>query len=599
MALYDQYKRLKANPKSQTAGTVLSVAETESSTLQTTLRKIEETINLISAHFPEAEIPPMPEITDAEPLSGFYLTLKAVLNSYPEAVNDPGFSAVILDRIRDDIATINKGKTDAASYLKVLTDLDAKLRSDKQKAEEEKESQAHAAGNGTLTNSLQEIMEYSGASQEDIVTFTQIVNTFRTLKDPDTTDARTLRKAMSDKFLSLYKAVFINSMADTNIPDSVKLFLDFGYLDTGLTGEENSFRLLSMIKNPLSDPDRRIYTFREWLIMIYRGYRMPSRSAFDLDYEEFLREKKKNHEITDDQMKQKFRDMDARVNYELDNLFAAVMPIVYGQVTSYSGFLKEMDIVGDPQKALLTPDMLSDGLDRIRKVDFGAFRRESLFADPDNGIKNMEIHKEIRPDLILMPTFGNRLVMWQEIEGRKYTTPGRFFLPIMFTGDFEGSLAELVGEFRWELCRRIQGAHWNDITSPCVTSEYYDYIATYKRNSELSQPVKDKIKQDYSRARNQIKVMFAGDYEDWVRYEAKGLPRLNKVARRILFKYCAFNKKIRESLGTNPLYADCLSKYNLKNGQARHRLDIIIREAENAGFTVPPEVREEMDYLSM
>lgn len=599
MTLEEQYKRLKFNPGSQTTGTVISVADNSGSSYLEALRNIEIKQATIPAAFPEAELPPAPVTEGAEALSRFYKTLKAAITAMPEAVNDPGFSAVILDRAKADLTIINNGKAAATEYLKTVSSIEERCLAERQKAEEEKESKAHAAGTGTLTNSLREILDYAGADPEDYNTLSQVINTFRSMKDPDTTEARGLRKVLSDRFFSLYRDVFLTSLSRPDMPDPVRLFLDFGFVDPSLTGEENSVRLLSMSKTKLSDPARRIYTFREWLTMIHRGQRAPSRSSFDLDFEEFLREKKKNHEITEEEMKQRLRNSDERVKYELDNLFTAVMPVVFGQVTSFSGFLKDQDIVGDMRKAILTPDMLHEALTNIRRIDFGVFRRESLFADPDNGIKNMEVHKEIMPDIILMPAFGTRFSMWQEIEGRKYSTPGRFFLPIMFSGDFEGAITRLAGEFRWELCRRIQGAHWNDISAPSVTSEYYDYIATYKRNSELSQTVKDKIKQDYSRARNQIRTMFAGDYEDWIRYEAKGLPRLNKVARRILFRYCPFNRGIRESLGTNPLYADCLSKYNLKTGQTKHRLDIIIREAENAGFTVPAEVQEEMAFLEM
>ncbi len=34
------------------------------------------------------------------------------------------------------------------------------------------------------------------------------------------------------------------------------------------------------------------------------------------------------------------------------------------------------------------------------------------------------------PDFILMPVYGSRAIMWQEITGRVRSTPGRILLPV-------------------------------------------------------------------------------------------------------------------------------------------------------------------------
>jgi len=50
--------------------------------------------------------------------------------------------------------------------------------------------------------------------------------------------------------------------------------------------------------------------------------------------------------------------------------------------------------------------------------------------------------------------------------------------------------------------------------------------------------------------------MFIKDYEIWIRYESMGSIRLNKIARKILYNYCPFEKSYREKLKTQPVYEE-------------------------------------------
>ena len=50
----------------------------------------------------------------------------------------------------------------------------------------------------------------------------------------------------------------------------------------------------------------------------------------------------------------------------------------------------------------------------------------------------------------------------------------------------------MIGDFRWELCRRVQGMRWNDVTEHSLTSDYYDYVMFYSKNRDLSQEAKEK-----------------------------------------------------------------------------------------------------------
>ena len=160
-------------------------------------------------------------------------------------------------------------------------------------------------------------------------------------------------------------------------------------------------------------------------------------------------------------------------------------------------------------------------------------------------------------------------------------------------------VTRLTGEFRWEMCKRMQGARWNDLSERSLTSEYFDYIQFYRKNSELSPTVKEKIKNDMGRAKNSFKEMFIMDYITWMLYESSGSPRLNKVSRSIMFNYCTFTRGIREKLKANPMYQELAERYEIRMGQKRHRVENICQKLRSTGKPIPEEIEKEREFLSM
>ena len=196
-----------------------------------------------------------------------------------------------------------------------------------------------------------------------------------------------------------------------------------------------------------------------------------------------------------------------------------------------------------------------------------------------------------------MPNMGIRGVMWQEIEGRKRTTPARMMVSVFQMEDLTNIFIRLTADFRWEMCKRVQGPRWNDVTEPSLTSEYFDYIQFYKKNHELSTDAKEKIKLAMQKAKNSFKEMFIRDYESWVLYEGAGSPRLNKIARAILFTYCPFAKGIRDTLKANPLYKETMERYDVKQGQRLHHYNNLFQKIKNTGAAIPPEIQAQKDFL--
>jgi hypothetical protein len=165
--------------------------------------------------------------------------------------------------------------------------------------------------------------------------------------------------------------------------------------------------------------------------------------------------------------------------------------------------------------------------------------------------------------------------------------------------NLETILIRLTGEYRWEMCKRIQGIRWNDVSEPSLTSDYSDYLQSYKKSMDLSGDIKEKIKLDLLKNKNNAKEMFIFDYIIWILYESNGSPRLNKVVRAILFLYCPFAEPFRKKLRTNPLYTDVLDKYEIRLKRKVRAMDNLYQKIRGIGLEIPEEIAETRRILEL
>jgi len=450
-----------------------------------------------------------------------------------------------------------------------------------------------------LSDSLDIILEYSACSEEVRHNFMRCVHEYMKIPDKGSADDTVfrLRKEITNVFYDIYQPVFMKSLHDTNVPTIIKMFLNFGYVDAQLAGNENADYLYSIADSVKGDSEMGIYTVTEWLTAIYKGEKEPSRNDFDEDYAATVAQLKQMRKIDDKEEKRMLADNEAKVRFELENVFPVVNKITFGRITTFCPLFSAHNAQRDLETSLLTPAKIKDEFDSILAIDYSAYYRSTLYTTAEGNLSRDNVHMEILPDIILMPNMGIRSVMWQEIEGKKRTTPARMFIPLFLLVDLKQMVIRLTGEFRWEMCKRTQGSRWNDITDPSLTSQYFDYLQFYRSNRELSQDVKASIKTELTRAGNSYKSAFVSNYMDWVLYESNGSPRLNKFARQILSEQCPFPAEIREKLKLNPLYAEMLKKHNLKQTQAVKRMSNIIQKASQDGKVPAKELLNELEYL--
>jgi len=532
------------------------------------------------------------------------LDLFSLLTDLYVSASDNGTDSLALDATISRLSIQLEGNPSNArlnEYKEVISKAKVNRQATDALDEDDPSSVIKSTAISALSGSLYTILQYADCPEEISEPFQQKIIAYKQLIDKNADDdgTRKLRLEITKLFYEIYDSVFQLSITDKNIPPIIKMFLSFGYVDEVLCGIQNAVYLYSIINDYHGDEANGIYTLYEWLLAIYEGRKEPCRNEFDVDYTAYVHELKITGQIPSDVEQRMLSDTSQKVMYELRNMFPVVNKVTFGRVTTFCPILSEQNILKSMESILVTPEKIIKNLNAIRSTDHTAYYHESVFADDDLKIGKEYIHTEILPDFILMPNVGIRGVMWQEIEGRNRQTPSRMMLSAFCLGDLDLILTRLTGEFRWEMCKRVQGARWNDVSDPSITSLYTDYLQFYRKNNDLSTQAKEQVKVTLQKAKNNFREVFIRDYVIWMIYERKGSPRLSKVVRGILFQFCPFSKDVRNTLATNPLYTDLISRYDIKNLQAQERISKVVKKLNASGTEVPEVLQKELEYLAL
>ena len=451
-----------------------------------------------------------------------------------------------------------------------------------------------------LYESLDTILDFADIAGSERRLFRININKLNSLSDKNAIDDETmaLKREITAEFYQIYSEVFFKSLKKEITP-AVRMFLYFGYIDENLAGREYT-KLLYKLSEELKDnvpEDTGVYTFYDWLLAIYRGDKKPCRNEFDVDFSDYVRELKNTKKITPAEADRMLEDGEAKVCYELDNIFKTANKITFGRVSTFCPVFCEENILKDLKECVVKSGSVRRKLNAVKNVDYSAFYRETLALGDGDIMSREHIHVEKLPDFILMPNAGVRGIMWQEIEGKVRTTPSRMFISILHMEDLQNTIIRMTGEFRWELCKRVQGVRWNDVTDPSLTSLYCDYVQFYRKNNLLSPEMKEKVKLSLQRCRNSFKEMFVQDYITYILYEGNGSPRLNKVARQILFEFCPPDAKGIERLSKNPTYMELIKQMQFKQEQKLQRYEGLERKLLKETGSIPLSLKNEIDFV--
>lgn len=451
-----------------------------------------------------------------------------------------------------------------------------------------------------LKGSLQQILKFAKIKDEDKREMEVVMEKFYNEPDRMSTqdDLRKIKKKITTYFFEIYTSCIFQWFENRNVPLAVRLFLNYGFMDERLLEEDQIRFLCEKMFTKYDDLVCPIYTIPEWLKEIYEGKKDPSRNSFEQDYRDWLREEKRNGSITEKQEKEYLEDNHRKVLFEIDSLFVSNNKIVNGKLSTYVPVLYKEEIYGKLDRLYLTKKQLSDAIVELEKLDFTVFYREVLYTNPELKIEKEQVLKHVYPDVIMAPVYGTASSMWQEITGKKRDTPGRFIFPVISENEVSKLVTKAFGRFHWEYCRCEQGVSWNNIQYKSLTSEYMDYIQYYRKNRDLTDEKRKKIKTQILKARNNSREVFLSDYEMWIYNEAKSAMKLNKVSRYILATYCPFNKETREVLKTNATFAEAMMKQQKNFGEKAKEWALRIKKRQNNGLEVPKEFYETYEYYA-
>lgn len=446
------------------------------------------------------------------------------------------------------------------------------------------------------------ILEYAGYNDDEILAISSLIRQYQDLPDANSMDkdVYSLRKKLTATFYEIYQRVFFRAVNDeVSLTPVIEMFLNFGFMDMSLVGEERAKELYDTVAHIDICHSEYIYTIYEWLKAIYYGEKETSKNDLDMDYQIYILDMLKNGKLDKKQYEVMQTDRKRMVEFEIKNMFASCNKLTYGKITTFVPILNKQDLIYSVDKMLVTAEKLELALNEVRKLDYSVFYREIMFSDVEHGINSERIMTEVLPDIILMPNVGSRVLMWQEISGLRRNTPGRFMFPIFTAMDIEDMMLEVVGRFRWEMCRRVEGVRWNDIREHSLTAEYCTYLQFYRKNRDLSAEAKEKIKSSLVRAKNSFREVFVRDYINWMKFESKGSFRLNKIAREILIVHCPFVKSIRSELAANPIYQRSIALYEGELAKKLQRYIGVYNKYEKAGGTITPELKENLKFYQM
>lgn len=463
--------------------------------------------------------------------------------------------------------------------------------------EEEAETEDMITKLSELNGSLIQILKFSTWEDEEKKEFSTNIEKFLHASDRLSTDddMRNLKRNIAKNYYLLYENVFLLAHGKKSIPAAIELFLNFGFVDERLLTKEQLSFLCSSVRQAPSE-NCSVYTIREWLTLVYEGKKEPSKTEFDLEYTDYLRTQKKHGEITEEQLKELNNNLLEKLRFEIKNMFAYNNRVVNGQLSTYVPILYEDMFLSSAERAFLSKQRVEDAFFRVRSIDYSAFCREVLYYDKEKKIEKEYIVRDILPDIILMPTVGVNGSMWQEISGKRRDTPGRFLFPVFMESNFEDVMVKMFGRFRWELCRFIQGTAWNNIQEKSLTSEYMDYIQFYRKNSDLSEERKEKLKLQIQKVRNNSREVFVLDYEAWIKGEAKGAIKLNKYVRGLLATYCPFSKEIRERIRLQPIFEEAMARFYRNTAKKVHELELRYHALSKDEIELTPELIETMRF---
>lgn len=441
-------------------------------------------------------------------------------------------------------------------------------------------------------NSIYQIFEFGLIEKENQKNLLKLLSEFKKMKDPLSSeiDARKIRRQIARFYYDIYAKVFVRSQSEPAVPQPVKLMLRFGFLDETMIEQEQLAELHEISLRRIEQTNIPILYEDEFLTKIFNGEENPSINEMGLSYEAHLREEQKH--IKGSNAKDE-SDNVQKVIYEINHRIATASSVCSGSTATSFPILTSMNMRGSISHYYVSKKKLESIVNALRDVDFSVFYRETAVMI---GNTKELIKEEVIPYFILLPSFGTKTMLWQELDGTNRRTRGRIVVPILFMGDMMPTMAHTFATFRWELNRTIMGGMWADPIEGGLTGAYFDYINTFKKNPKLSLEAKQKVVERFKSIRNN-RDRFADDYIQWVLFEKDGIMKLNNVVRDMFYRHIPFKKELRDRLENMPAYTEIANRFRNVFTREVGNYERKFKKYQRDDGTLPEALQKFMEFL--
>ncbi len=447
-------------------------------------------------------------------------------------------------------------------------------------------------------NLFVKIMDFSEASQEFKDEITSLLNEIKALDDILSTEKEAIqvRNRFADLYWKLYEICFLKIMHGDLKSVVPGIMLHFGLLDETLVSAEeletidNTYSTMLCVDQPIS-----AMTLPYFLEKIYNGDVNPSINEMGESFRELLKRQEKMTNRERDAAEFIYSDQpEDKVRYEIRMVSKELAKMLFGSRTKAIPILCSQALVGNIDRLMLNPEHCSEIAQKFRSRDYSLFYREVVCK---HQFGTEIVKNEILPNFVCYPVAGSRMMMWQELDGTRKDSSARFFIPLYFTEKLEEKIGELLAQFRWELSRSVAGANWMDPVEGGLAGAYYDYIAFYKKNPNLSSTHKEKLA-DFIKKTRSDRDRFASDYLIWMLFEYEGKVRFNPVVRDLMYRFVTPDKEMRKSMMLKPLYSDLETKRQNRVRKDILRLESRFKKFEKSEVTLPREMEDYMSFLN-
>lgn len=420
-----------------------------------------------------------------------------------------------------------------------------------------------------LSNVPRKIMEFAGLPGEEQSKLVTDLAKYKNLKNPSdpAPEIRKLKRGLIQTYWKIYEEAclkYFNS-GQARPPKYLELFFNYGFFDETMLDEEQIIQLADLrdAQGPQEFDTMRAH---EFLKKIHDKEIVNSINDVGLSFVDFMRERESNPGYRkEEDLPPEINNGPTRVDFEINQVIQTTARLCSGSPVAFFPILSRDNFVMDINKMWTNPRKLADAVNKLLEIDYSLFYREVLLNDEKAGIFKEFVQTEVYPRFVIVPSVGSKMMTWMDLEGRSKQSPGRVFLPAFINADMFTMLLDAMGQFRWELCKTIQGVDWNNVGVPSLTSEYMDYIQFFRKSRDLSAELKEKIHTEMKKFR-QDRDKFVNDYIRWIKNESRGVLKMNKVTRNIFYRHVPFAKNIREELGNQPAFADIANRFkNIRN----------------------------------